>query len=28
MCAGEECSDCYHCKLAALCGRPDGMIGQ
>jgi hypothetical protein len=28
MRAGEECSHCYHCKLAALWGRADGMIGQ
>ena len=28
MCAGEECSDCHHCKLAALWGRTGGMIGQ
>ena len=27
MCTGEECSDCYHCKVAALWGRTDGMIG-
>ena len=25
MCTGEECSDCYHCKLAALWGRTDGV---
>ena len=27
MCAGEECSHCHYCKLAALWGRPGVMIG-
>ena len=27
MRAEEGCSHCYHCKLAALWGRPDVMIG-
>jgi len=25
--AGEECSHCRHCTLAAMWGRPDVMIG-